>query len=123
MKKNHFCLIVLGLSLILFLAYGETRTSVTSDEILALEGGMLIDGTGAPPLHNAVIIIKKEKITSIGSRKDTEIPEGADVIPLNGTTFLPGFINAHIHNGYNEHNLKTWAVNGVTTVRDLGGNP
>jgi len=33
---------------------------------------------------------------------------------------LPGFINAHVHQGYNEQNLQTWAQGGVTTVRDLG---
>jgi imidazolonepropionase-like amidohydrolase len=122
MKKNLFYLLGVGLSLILFLAWGKLETSVTTDKILAIEGGTLIDGTGAPPLPNAVIIIKNEYITSVGSLKDIEIPEGAEVIPLKGSTILPGFINAHIHNGYNKHNLKTWAINGVTTVRDLGGN-
>jgi imidazolonepropionase-like amidohydrolase len=123
MKKNHPSLKVFGLSLILFLVVGGTGTSVTSDEIIALEGGLLIDGTGAPPVNDAVIIVKNGYIAFVGSSKDTEIPEGTKVIPLKGTAILPGFINAHIHNGYNEHNLKTWAINGVTTVRDLGGNP
>jgi imidazolonepropionase-like amidohydrolase len=122
MKRNIFYLLGIGLTLILLLAFGKLGTSVTNDRILAIEGGTLIDGTGAPPLHDAVIIIKNEYITSVGSLKDTEIPEGAKVIPLKGSTILPGFINAHIHHGYNEYNLKTWAVNGVTTVRDLGGN-
>jgi imidazolonepropionase-like amidohydrolase len=31
---------------------------------------------------------------------------------------LPGFINAHIHFGFNKSNLKAWAEGGVTTVRD-----
>jgi imidazolonepropionase-like amidohydrolase len=105
------------------LVFGVNGTSVTSDEILALKGGMLIDGTGAPPVSDAVIIIKKEHITYVGSQKDIKIPEEARIIPLKDSTILPGFINAHIHNGYNEHNLKTWAINGVTTVRDLGGDP
>ena len=123
MKKNLFYLTVIGLSLILFLAFGEPGTPIPTDEILALEGGTLIDGTGAPPVSDAVIIIINEHIASVGSRKDTPIPEGAKIIPLKGTTILPGFINAHVHRGYNEYNLKTWAINGVTTVRDLGGNP
>jgi imidazolonepropionase-like amidohydrolase len=123
MKKNVFYLLGIGLSLILFLACGKLGTSVTTDEIIAIEGGTLIDGTGAPPLPNAVIIIKNEYIVSVGSLKDTEIPDGAKVIRLKGSTILPGFINAHIHHGYNKRNLKTWAKNGVTTVRDLGGNP
>jgi imidazolonepropionase-like amidohydrolase len=123
MKKIPFYMIVIGLCLIQFLPCGEPGPSVSLDEILALEGGTLIDGTGTPPVNDAVIIIKNEYILSVGNRKDTEIPEGAKVIPLKGTTILPGFINSHVHRGYNEHNLKTWAYNGVTTVRDLGGNP
>ena len=123
MKKIYFYFMVIGLSLILFLGFGEIGPSVTSDEILVLEGGTLIDGTGTPPVNDAVIIIKNEYILSVGSRKSSAPPKGAKVISLKGTTILPGFINAHVHRGYNEYNLKTWAYNGVTTVRDLGGNP
>lgn len=123
MKKIQFYLIVLGLCLILFLTCGEPGTSAPIDEICALAGGTLIDGTGNPPLSDALIIITNGYITSVGSRINSEIPQGVKVIPLKGTTILPGFINSHVHRGYNEHNLKTWAYNGVTTVRDLGGNP
>jgi hypothetical protein len=123
MKKNLIFSIAIGLCIILFLVCNETVISATSDEILVLEGSMLIEGTGTSPVSDAVIIIKNGYITSVGSQKDTEIPEKAKVIPLKDSTILPGFINAHIHNGYNEHNLRTWAFNGVTTVCDLGGNP
>ncbi|UCE42751.1 MAG: amidohydrolase family protein [Candidatus Aminicenantes bacterium] len=123
MKKTPFFAIIVGLCLICFLVSGEYATSITTDKILVLEGGTLIDGTGDAPVFDAVLIIKNGYITDMGSMKSTEVPEGAMVIPLKGETILPGFINAHIHNGYNEHNLKTWAFHGVTTVRDLGGDP
>jgi imidazolonepropionase-like amidohydrolase len=42
---------------------------------------------------------------------------------VTGATILPGFINAHVHRGYSEANLKAWAQAGVTTVRDLGVAP
>jgi imidazolonepropionase-like amidohydrolase len=42
------------------------------------------------------------------------------VIDLNGAYILPGFINAHVHDAYDETRLKTWAQAGVTTVRDVG---
>ncbi len=40
-----------------------------------------------------------------------------------GATILPGFINAHVHAGYNVANLAAWAQGGVTTVRDLSTTP
>jgi len=95
----------------------------TTTDSIALINGTLIDGTGASPLINAVIIIKNKLITAAGNQEKTKIPKGTKVVDLQGTTILPGFINAHIHRGYNEHNLKAWARDGVTTVRDLGGNP
>jgi imidazolonepropionase-like amidohydrolase len=33
---------------------------------------------------------------------------------------MPGFINAHVHFGFNRSNLEAWAFGGVTTVRDEG---
>jgi imidazolonepropionase-like amidohydrolase len=36
---------------------------------------------------------------------------------------LPGFINAHVHGGYEAAALAAWAQGGVTTVRDLAIRP
>jgi imidazolonepropionase-like amidohydrolase len=94
-----------------------------SDEVVALVNGTLIDGTGAEPLRDAAIIIHKEHIVAVGARAQVKIPEGANIIDVQGATILPGLINAHVHQGYSERNLKAWAQAGVTTVRDLGTSP
>jgi imidazolonepropionase-like amidohydrolase len=122
MKKQSFYTIFLTLSLVIFLFSGKFWAFKTTDNILAIQGGTLIDGTGSLPLPEAVIIIKNEYISAVGKQESIKIPEGAKVIRLKDCTILPGFINAHVHNGYNEQNLQTWAINGVTTVRDLGGD-
>jgi imidazolonepropionase-like amidohydrolase len=41
------------------------------------------------------------------------------VIDLKGGTILPGFIDAHVHSGFDPRKLKAWAEDGVTTVCDL----
>jgi imidazolonepropionase-like amidohydrolase len=82
--------------------------------------GTLIDGTGAEPIPEAVVVIKDGYITAVGPRKDIKIPGNARVFSFPGGTLLPGFINAHVHSKYNEKQLQTWAWEGVTTVRDLG---
>jgi imidazolonepropionase-like amidohydrolase len=102
-----------------FLFLGCTPSSQGADT-LALVNGTLIDGTGAEPIPDAVLVIQGERIVAAGSREEIEIPREALIIDLEGTTLLPGFINAHVHFGFREENLQAWAYGGVTTVRDEG---
>jgi imidazolonepropionase-like amidohydrolase len=85
-----------------------------------ITNGILIDGTGSDPIPDAVILIENGLITSVGTDSSVGIPEGAELIDIRGSYVLPGFMNTHVHGGYNEGNLKEWARSGVTTVRDLG---
>ena len=87
---------------------------------LALIHATLIDGTGADPLKYAVILLANDKILEVGSFGGLAVPAGVKTIDLSGMTVLPGFINAHVHRGYDKANLKAWAEGGVTTVRDEG---
>lgn len=95
----------------------------SADPFLALIHGQLIDGTGADPLPDATILIERETIAAVGTFASVSIPPGVPVINLDGATVLPGFINAHVHRGYEQSNLEAWAREGVTTIRDLGANP
>lgn len=89
-------------------------------DLIALSNCTIIDGTGSNPTQNGVILINGDKIIKIGTLNTTHIPKGYKVINLNGKFVLPGFIIAHVHNAYNEDNLKNWLKAGVTTVRDCG---
>src|SRR5256885_14956375 len=65
--------------------------------VVALRAARLIDGTGAAPINNAVVIVTDNKITAVGDAKSVPIPSGAKVIDLGDVTLLPGFIDAHTH--------------------------
>ncbi len=65
--------------------------------VVALKAARLIDGTGAPAINNAVIIVTDNKITAVGDAASVRIPSGAKVIDLGNVTLLPGFIDAHTH--------------------------
>jgi imidazolonepropionase-like amidohydrolase len=65
--------------------------------VIALKAARLIDGTGAAPINNAVIIVTDNRITSVGAANSVRIPADAKVIDLGDVTLLPGFIDAHTH--------------------------
>ena len=65
--------------------------------IIALKAARLVDGTGAPAVNNAVIIVTDNKITAVGAAGSINVPADAKVIDLGDVTLLPGFIDAHTH--------------------------
>lgn len=65
--------------------------------IIALKAARLIDGTGAPAITNAVIVVTDTRITAVGSVSSVSVPAAARVIDLGDVTLLPGFIDAHTH--------------------------
>ena len=62
-----------------------------------LLGATLIDGTGAEPVQNSVIIIEDEYITAVGKQGEIDIPKGSEVYNLTGMTVTPGLIDSHCH--------------------------
>ena len=48
-------------------------------------------------MHNQVIVIRGDKIDSVGDAATAAIPAGAKVIDLSNATVLPGMIESHTH--------------------------
>jgi imidazolonepropionase-like amidohydrolase len=68
-----------------------------SEEIVAVKGGLLFDGTGAQPVEDGAVLVKGSKIADVGPSKEVNVPEGARVIDARGTTVLPGLMDLHVH--------------------------
>ena len=68
-----------------------------AEQGLVVQGGKLIDGTGRPPLDNAVIVIQSGRFQAVGRRGEVSIPAGAEIVDVHGRTVLPGFIDGHGH--------------------------
>ncbi len=62
-----------------------------------LVGGTLIDGTGAPPIKDSIVILRDDYIVEVGKRDEVEIPSGAEVYDITGKTIMPGLIDSHCH--------------------------
>jgi len=82
--------------------------------VTAIRAGTLIDGTGAAPARNAVILVQGERISAVGT--DVRIPSGATVIDLSAYTVLPGFIDAHVHLAFRTIGDGDWQHAGFTDL-------
>lgn len=90
------------------------------NNVLVIEGGTLIDGTGRAPVPNSVVVIEGSRIRSVGARGSVTYPAGAQVIRAEGKTVLPGLIDAHVH--FLDFMPQLFLHYGVTTVYDTA-NP
>lgn len=116
--------------------------ALAQNNIKVLVGGTLIDGYGATPIKNSVVVIENDKITKVGTIETVEIPENAEIISTEGMSVLPGLWDMHVHtmiNGHADYDYwdKTYPplledvimpasaeqllMAGVTSARDLGG--
>ena len=63
----------------------------------AICGARLLDGSGALPIKDGVLLINGEKIEAVGVRGSVSLPSEAEIIDASGMTVIPGLIDAHIH--------------------------
>ena len=83
-------------------AVSQTPARITPEPpigkgVVVLKAARLIDGTGAAPITNAVIVIDDNRIAAVGSGRSVNVPANAKVIDLGDVTLLPGFIDMHTH--------------------------
>jgi imidazolonepropionase-like amidohydrolase len=64
---------------------------------VVLRAARLIDGTGAAPVRNGVVVVTDDRIVAAGAAGSVQVPAGARVVDLGDATLLPGFIDAHTH--------------------------
>jgi len=98
----------------------ESENSESREGVIAIINGTLIDGTGADPRPLTTIIIYDGRIEQVGLNSEIDVPDSAQIIDVKGKTVLPGFINAHAHSDFDESTIRTFATDGVTTLRDVG---
>ena len=93
---------------------------------IAIDGARLIDGTGAAPVDNAIVVIAGDRIAAAGPRASVRIPPGAAVVDARGRVVLPGLVDVHCHINQPPDEMKRyWAAQlrwGVTTMRSTGND-
>ena len=95
MVNSFICsILVLLFSLV---AIGQSNPAPQSLAVTVIRAGTLIDPRANGPLHNQVIVIRGDKIESVGDAASTQVPAGTKVIDLSNATVLPGLIESHTH--------------------------
>ena len=66
-----------------------------------ITNGQLIDGTGAPAVPNAALVIQNGRIEFAGpAAQAPAVPADAERIDARGGTIMPGLVEAHFHATY-----------------------
>lgn len=89
---------------------------------LAITNVTVIDGTGAPARPGQRVLVRGDRIISVGS--DAGGPAGKClVVDGRGRYLLPGFWDVHVHlSKIGPSALPLFVANGITSVRDMGGD-
>lgn len=116
MNKIFFTLVLLAIT---SNTSAEISTKKQAENVLVLKGATLIDGLGGPPLPEAIVVIKGDRIQSIQSA-DSSYPSTAASIDLSGKYIIPGLIESHAH--HERWMGEVYLNHGVTTVLAVGGD-
>lgn len=73
----------------------------TADHSLLIQNGTIVDGTGAQPVRDGVVLVEAGKLAYIGTAAGApHIPESVQRIDARGGTIMPGLVEAHYHATY-----------------------
>src|SRR5437870_4437397 len=119
---------------------------------MVLVGATLVDGTGAAPVRDAVVVLRDGRIACAGPRASCPVPADADTVHAAGKWIVPGLVDTHVHfsqtgwvdgrpdaldlrdshpyerveaelHARPERFFRSYLCSGVTSVFDVGGYP
>ncbi|MFO0954259.1 MAG: amidohydrolase family protein [Isosphaeraceae bacterium] len=80
---------------------GAPRHEDGAPSITLVSNGQLVNGTGAPALKDAAVVVRDGKVAYAGPVAGApEVPPDAARIDAKGGTILPGLVEAHFHPTY-----------------------
>jgi imidazolonepropionase-like amidohydrolase len=94
MERTNYMRLLLAL---LFSCLAAAQTSPSPEPITIIRAGTLIDGKSAQPLRNQVIVVRGNRIISVGSSPGAEAAASTKTIDLSSATVLPGLTDTHTH--------------------------
>lgn len=90
---------------------------------MVIKGGTVIDVHTGHQAANSFIVIEGNRIKQVGRESEIVVPREAQVIDAHGKWIIPGLMDMHAHvSGVKNLPFELYLANGVTTIRDPGGN-
>lgn len=117
------------LVVILMLMVSLDTAAGTAAPTLAFVHVNVIDATGAPLQPDMTVIVAKGRIVDVAKSAAAHIPTNATQIDARGKYLIPGLWDMHVHTAFGDWvppdekiTLPLFVANGVTGVRDMGGD-
>ncbi|MGI5816620.1 MAG: amidohydrolase family protein [Armatimonadota bacterium] len=91
----------------------------------AIVHGRVIDGTGAAPIEDGVVLIREGRTEAVGPASEVLPPSDAEIIDARGRTVMPGLVEGHAHVGgttAGQQVLRFSLQRGITTVCSVSAN-
>ena len=133
----------LALAMSIAVSFSSPAQEAKGSGTVVLRAARLIDGTGAAPVANGIVVVTDDRIVAAGREGSVTVPPAARVIDLGDATLMPGFIDMHVHligrslgdpaqdasavRDYNAlgailgvENARKTLMAGFTTVRNVG---
>src|SRR5882762_1550166 len=129
--KTLFVAFLVMLAELDVLGSSQTRpgpTAASSPSLVILHVS-IIDATGTPAQADMSVTIQGNRIVRITKSGKAKLPANARVLDAKGKFLIPGLWDMHVHTifgdwipGGKEVSLPLFVANGITGVRDMGGD-
>jgi len=99
-----------------------THAQATAATPLAIENVTVLPMDRDTALADHTVLVRGDRIAWVGRSSDARIPPGARRVDGRGRFLIPGLADMHVHVRSTE-NLSQFVEAGVTTVRNMRGEP
>jgi imidazolonepropionase-like amidohydrolase len=144
MKQNTALIHCLMFAAFILAPSSRAEDSQKPPAPIVLKAAHIFDSVSGQLKEPGIVVVSGAKIVAVGNNK--ALPADAKIIDLGDATLLPGFIDAHVHLGfemsenwyedwheqmmrfpaeqalYGAHYAKITLEAGITTVRDVGSS-
>jgi imidazolonepropionase-like amidohydrolase len=111
------------------LAAAAAWADESASTAVAITHVTVIDATGTPPQADMTVIVHDQRIAKLGKSSEVRAPVNAVIVNGRGKYLIPGLWDMHVHTVFGDWLprdervvLPLFVANGVTGVRDMGGD-